>query len=277
MYLSEWISRSARGLGAQDMRAWALWGVLYLRSMVCIALKYFDLAMARALLHLGWIVIGMLSNGWWEKQPKAMREDIHMKRGIAVILLAIFALATLALPAVLGAQDQNQPTTDQPGRGERPQRPQRPEGERGGRMDMAQIMSQMRERQLDRVKQSLGVTDTEWEAISPLVGAVIDKQAEVTGRRGFGMAGNFGGRGRGGEVAATVVSTLDENAPAETRALAEALDLESTSADDIKAKLAAYRKARQVKEEELKKAREELRSVLTVRQEARLVLQGTLD
>jgi len=125
----------------------------------------------------------------------------------------------------------------------------------GGRMDPAR----MREMMLQRLQEDLGCTDQEWQAISPLVGKVIDAQSEA-------RMGRFGG-GRGGPEAESNTEV------AELRA---ALDSEDTPAEEIAAKLKAYRDARKKKEEALAKARDELRKVLTVRQEASLVLRGGL-
>jgi len=59
--------------------------------------------------------------------------------------------------------------------------------------------------------------------------------------------------------------------------LNEAISSEDTPNEELKAKLKAFRDAAKKKEEELKKARDELREVLTLRQEARLVLMSILD
>ena len=98
----------------------------------------------------------------------------------------------------------------------------------------------------------------------------------MMGRRGAprgGAEGRRGGAGgaegrRGGPP--TVGST-------EATELRTALESEDTPVSEIKAKLKALRDARKKSEDALKKAREELREVLTTRQEARLVLFGILD
>ena len=64
---------------------------------------------------------------------------------------------------------------------------------------------------------------------------------------------------------------------AEVEALQSVVADENSSADENQKKLTALRDARSQKQEELKTAREKLRSVLTIRQEALLVLRGTLD
>lgn len=60
-------------------------------------------------------------------------------------------------------------------------------------------------------------------------------------------------------------------------ALQNAVENEQSSPEEIKSKLAAVRTEQEQKDQELKEAREELRKVLTLRQEARLVLMGLLD
>jgi Spy/CpxP family protein refolding chaperone len=64
---------------------------------------------------------------------------------------------------------------------------------------------------------------------------------------------------------------------AEAGALRETLANENATAEDIKARVDALRKARAKQQEELKAAREALRELLTPRQEALLVLEGIMD
>ena len=80
-----------------------------------------------------------------------------------------------------------------------------------------------------------------------------------------GQGGQGGRQGRGGFGQA--------NPDAEV--LQTALD-SGASADDIKVKLTAYRAAAKVKEGQLEKAQDELRQLLSVKQEARAVLLGLL-
>jgi hypothetical protein len=60
-------------------------------------------------------------------------------------------------------------------------------------------------------------------------------------------------------------------------ALNTALASDSTSDDDIKTKLQALRDARKKAQDALDQAREDLKKVLTVRQEATLVQFGVLE
>ncbi|MCI0537448.1 MAG: hypothetical protein L0Z50_19710, partial [Verrucomicrobiales bacterium] len=61
----------------------------------------------------------------------------------------------------------------------------------------------------------------------------------------------------------------------EAEALQKAIDTKSSS-DEIKQKLAKLREARKEKEAKLEKAQEDLRKVLSVRQEGSAVLLGLL-
>ena len=127
------------------------------------------------------------------------------------------------------------------------------------------------QRMNDRLKASLKVTDEEWNVLKPLIEKVQTAQREAGAGRGFG--GRGGGPGGGG----------DNNTPdtrpgaAESNALRTALESDSTSADDIKAKLAALRAVRKKGAADLAVAREDLKKVVTVRQEAVLVSMGMLE
>jgi len=66
------------------------------------------------------------------------------------------------------------------------------------------------------------------------------------------------------------------NSDPNLESLQKTIDDRASSAQ-IKEALAKLREARKIKEEELAKAQEELRSVLTLRQEAILVQYGLLD
>ena len=119
----------------------------------------------------------------------------------------------------------------------------------------------MQERQISRLKETLGCTDEEWKAIEPAAKNLIDARSKS-------MMGGFRGRREGGATPA---------GPSEMEDLRKALDSEKSTPDEIKQKLAAYRDMRKKNEEELKKAQEGLKKVVNVKQEARLVLMGYLE
>ena len=126
----------------------------------------------------------------------------------------------------------------------------------------------MRDRMLQRIKESCGATDDEWKVLEPKITRVMEtQQASRT---------PFGGRGRGpggltpdaGPQSPVAVAAND---------LRQSLDNKDTTPDQIKAKLQALREAREKAAAEAKAAQAELRELLTARQEAVLVSQGILD
>lgn len=155
----------------------------------------------------------------------------------------------------------------------------------GGNFDPAEFRAQM----LERMQERLEISDDEWKVVGSLVEKVMEKQQAAGPRGGFGFfgggrrggqggpGGDGGGRGgQGGGRRGGFGGFGGEPDPAQT-ALEEVLEKEDASADDIKAKLVSLRDARKKQEAELKTAREDLRKVLTIRQEATLVLAGMLD
>ena len=137
----------------------------------------------------------------------------------------------------------------------------RDRGERG-QWDRSQIM----ERIMDRYRENLGFSVAEWKVVQPKVQAVMDNR--ISGASG--MMSMFGGsrRGRGGD------SSTEKTPTSELRDL---LEKDDASKGDIKAKLAAYRADRKAREAKLKKAQEDLRQFLTIKQEAQAVLAGLLN
>jgi hypothetical protein len=130
------------------------------------------------------------------------------------------------------------------------------------------------------LRQQMGSTDEEWAVLEPRVQKVLDVQAAV--RPAFGGFGGFGGRGgrggggggagnRGGGGGGGV-----DRLP-EVEKLSEVLQNENATNDEITAALKSYREAIKKNDEALKTAREELRKVVTVRQEAALVMGSILD
>ncbi len=119
---------------------------------------------------------------------------------------------------------------------------------------------------MERYRENLGISVAEWKVVQPKVQAVMDNR--ISGASG--MMSMFGGsrRGRGG-------NSSDEKTP--TSELRDLLEKENPAKGEIKAKLAAYRADRKAREAKLKKAQEDLRQLLTVKQEALAVLSGLLD
>jgi len=150
--------------------------------------------------------------------------------------------------------------------------------------------AEMQQRRMDALKEQMEVKDdSEWNAIKPLIQKVMDTQRTVFAdrmrgaMRGFGggrgggpggpgggggdQGGDNGGRRRGGGFGG-------EPSP-EAQALEKAVESKA-SASETKAALTKYLEARKAKEADLAKAQDELRKVLTVRQEAVATVSGLL-
>ena len=127
------------------------------------------------------------------------------------------------------------------------------------------------------MKNEIGATDKEWTVIEPRVTKVMTLSREVN-RRGMGMMGRGGRGGRGRPGIPPQVSDSEQSEVQKAMdALQEALGKSDTSSDDIKAKLLALRNAKEKTRQELAKAQQELKQILSVRQEAKLVLWGLLN
>ncbi len=138
----------------------------------------------------------------------------------------------------------------------------------------ANRMEQFRQRMIERLKTALKASDDEWSVIQPLLEKVQTKQREAMGGRfGGGRRGGPGGQDGGDRNSH---QNWGGGSP-ESDALRKVLEVETTPAADIKAKLESLREARKKSAAELDQAREELRKVLTQRQEAALVLMGFLQ
>lgn len=193
-------------------------------------------------------------------------------------LCALLAIATAATSA--RAQDDN-PRPNRQDRGDRqggqggqggPGGPGGPGG--GGRnFDPAQ----MQQRMMERIREELGFSDeTEWKAVQPLVQKVFENRV-TGGGGGFGrLMGpgrsrngdqNGGGR-RGGGM-------FGQTSP-EAEALQKAID-DNAPAAQIKDALAKYKSAQKAKQDKLQAAQDDLRKILTVKQEAAATLLGLLN
>jgi hypothetical protein len=131
-----------------------------------------------------------------------------------------------------------------------------------------------RQRILDNIKEQMGVTnDDEWKVIQAKLDPVMQKRTEA---QAGGMMGMFRG-GRGGRDGGG-----DDNRPRSavetaSRDLRTTLENKSASEDDIKAKLTAFREARDKARTELAAAQKDLKEILMPRQEAVLVQYGMIE
>ncbi len=158
----------------------------------------------------------------------------------------------------------------------------------GGNFDPAQ----MRQRMMERMKEQLGADDAAWKVLEPRLTKVMElnRQAGAGGRGGmFGMM--MGGRGRGGpggpggpDNAGGPPQRRGSGPGGEQTALDTAmtklrtvLENQSATPEEIKTQLTAVRSAREKARQELAVAQQELKKILTVRQEAMLVEMGQLE
>ena len=130
-------------------------------------------------------------------------------------------------------------------------------------------------RMMQSTRDRLEITDdTEWKAIEPLVKKVNELRMQ---QAAGGMRGMFGRGGRGGPGGDQGGRPSFGGEPsAEQTALDTAIE-QNASKDDLKAKMAAFRKAREAKEVELKAAQETLKKVLTTKQEAVALQMGLVN
>jgi hypothetical protein len=136
----------------------------------------------------------------------------------------------------------------------------------------------MRRRFQDQIKSSLAASDEEWAKLRPGIEKVTQLQDQL--RPPMGMGPGMGpGMGRGpapqpaGEPDAPGGSEFAEKSKKLRAAVAD----KQTSPDALAANLAAAREARKQAQAELKAAQEDLRKLLTPKQEAVLALRGVLD
>jgi Spy/CpxP family protein refolding chaperone len=194
-----------------------------------------------------------------------------MKRIVKTALIAVAAAAMVFLPQNAIAQ----------GRGG--QRGQGGQGGPGGRGNFDP--AQMRARMMERFQEQLGASADEWKVIQPLLEDVMTKQRAASGSRFGGMGMMFRGPRPGGQGAAPGAAQgggqnrrlgRGEPNPA-VEGLQKAIENKSTSSAELKAKLKALRDSRAQAAAELKAAQEKLQAVLTLRQEAQLVMMGSLE
>lgn len=146
-------------------------------------------------------------------------------------------------------------------------------GRRDGTGDSSR-MAEFRQRMEQRMREQLGATEEEWKVLQPRIDKVRQLMRQTRG--GFSA---FGGRGRrpGGAQPAATPAREQSDVEKKTEALRSLLADKASTPDAVKAALEALRKAREKAEEDLAVARKELQEIVTVRQEAALVLTGVLQ
>jgi hypothetical protein len=147
------------------------------------------------------------------------------------------------------------------------------QGRRGGGVNFDP--AQFQQRMMDNVRDQLAFTnDTDWAAVQPLVQKVFDARRDV----GFPGAGAMMRRrngGNGDNAQGGRRGFFGAPSP-EAEALQKAID-DNVPPAQVKSLLEKYREARKAKEAKLTQAQEDLRKVLTSRQEAEAALLGLLN
>ena len=139
--------------------------------------------------------------------------------------------------------------------------------------------AQFQQRRMERIKEQMEITDdSEWKAMEPLIQKVMEARMATMAGMGRGMFGGGrrgGGNAGGGDQPQGQRRGFFGNPSPEAEALQKAIDAKAPKAE-IKAALAKFVEARKAKQAELEKSQEELRKVLTTRQEAIATLEGLL-
>ena len=144
----------------------------------------------------------------------------------------------------------------------------------GGRQRGNFDPQQFRQRMEERLKEQLQVNDDEWKVLQPKIEKVMEAQRDANGGRGMFRGGGRrgGGPDQGPSNNATPSPVQDK-----ARELQAVLEDKEAKPDKIKAALTAYREARAQAKANLTKAQDDLREVLTTRQESVLVMMGMLE
>lgn len=186
------------------------------------------------------------------------------------------SIIVTALMAILVVGNFSQPVLAQE-RGERPERGQRGErGERGERGDDRGgrgpgnfNREDFMQRMVDRMRERYEFSEAEWKVIGPKFTALMTMNMENRTGGGFNL---FGGGRRGGPGGRGGDTGGDDSARDVLRKALES----NASASAIKEKLAAFRAEKEAQAAKVKKAQDELRQLLTVKQEAYAVIDGLL-
>lgn len=157
------------------------------------------------------------------------------------------------------------------------QRRQRQGQRQGQRFDPEQMQRMMAE----RLKETLEVGDEEWKVFEPRIMKVLTLSRQTGAAGGMGMMfrgqrGAFGQRGRrttGDQAQERELTEIEKT----TQELQTVLDDKEAKPKQIKEKLTALRNSREKARKELATAQKQLREIVSVRQEAQLVLMGLLN
>jgi len=130
------------------------------------------------------------------------------------------------------------------------------------------------QRWMTQIKEQIQANDAEWSVLAPRVERVIKAQREVqAGHDPRGVREPRPPKEPKPDEQPRPVSVVSESA----KALSATLWDQSAAATEIRRQVAAIRDARAKARRELTQSQEELRQLLTYRQEAVLIIMGLLD
>jgi hypothetical protein len=179
---------------------------------------------------------------------------------------ASLSVLILAAATSLFAQDDRRRRSDSGGSG----------GSNGGRGDFNP--QDMQARMLSGMRERFEVTnDDEWNVIAERVTKVMDLRRSAMSSMFFGRGGSSGGDSRGGDRGSSSSGRSSRSSNSTDVAALQAAIQDKLPEAEIKARLERVREQRKENEAKLAKAQEDLRAVLTVRQEAIAVLAGLLQ
>ncbi len=134
--------------------------------------------------------------------------------------------------------------------------------------EMKKMMEEWKKQASKQMQESLGATDDEWKVLEPKIEKVQELAGQVSGGYGYGRIAFGPGAGDAANVPEVTKKLL---------ALRDLLKNKESKPDEVSAALKEYREAKAKAKEELEKARKELKELLTVKQEAALVVRGILE
>lgn len=198
-----------------------------------------------------------------------------MKYGTLIpVVMAIGATGVMMRP--VAAQDAGGPPPMDAGGG--PGGPGGPGGFGGGPGGQMPNFEEMRQRMEQRIMEQLGATEEEWAAIKPTIEKI--RSLRMAGMGGRGMMGFGGPGGQGGPGGPNGPGGANQAASPVAQAvrdLQDTLAKKDVTDAQVKAKLTALHDAKAKAQQDLKAAQDEMREILTVRQEAILTTMGVLD
>lgn len=147
-----------------------------------------------------------------------------------------------------------------------------------GGMNRQQMRQRMEDRMLNRLKTELNVADDVWAVLKPKIQKIQELRFQSRASMFMGGPGRHRhGHGANGQTDHPSNSQSTNPVVEKTQALRALLADPNSTPDQIKAGLGALRQARKDAAAKLKAAQDDLRELLTVRQEAVLVLRGILN